>query len=71
MADESGEFEAMAKVALGTDDPERLAAFKEAIMACMGTEDEGGYEDEEEGDMGASMAKGSGSPMLALFGKKK
>jgi hypothetical protein len=62
------DFEAMAKVALGTDDPERLAAFKEAVMACMGAEEAGEYEDEE---MGESMASGSGSPMAALFGGKK
>jgi hypothetical protein len=65
------DFEAFAKTALGTDDPERIAAFKEACKAC--------YEDEEnappseeaaEGDtgMGGAMAKGKGSMLGKLFG---
>lgn len=64
----SMDFEAFAKTALGTDDPERIAAFKEAIMACMGSEEQGEYDDEgAEGE----MASGSGSMMATLFGGKK
>jgi len=60
------DFEAFAKTALGTSDPERIAAFKEAVMACMETEEEGGYEEESaEGD---EMAKGKGSSLAKLFG---
>ncbi len=60
-----GDFEAFAKTALGTDDPERIAAFKEAVMACMGAEEDGEY------DVGAEMAEGSGDAMSQLFGKAK
>jgi hypothetical protein len=59
----AGDFEAMARVALGTDDPERLAAFKEAVMACMSSEESGEYE-----GMGEEMASGTGASMKALFG---
>lgn len=62
------DFEAFAKTALGTDDPERIAALKEAVMACMGAEETGEYEGG--GDVGGDMAKGSGSTMATLFGKK-
>ena len=58
-----GDFEAMAKIALGTDDPERIAAFKEAVMACMGAEEEGEY------DMESAMS-GEGSAAAQLFGGK-
>ena len=63
------DFEAFAKTALGTDDPERISAFKEAVMACMETEEEGGYEEES----GESEHSGKQSPgMLSmLFGGKK
>ena len=63
------DFETFAKAALGTDDPARLAAFKEAVMACMGAEEEGEYE--ESPDMGADMAAGAGPTMKTLFGGKK
>lgn len=56
----AGDFETFAKVALGTDDPERLAAFKEAVMACMGAEEEGEYDEE--------MAAGEGADLAALMG---
>ncbi len=62
MAGESGEFEAFATQALGTDDPERIAALKEAIMACMDTGKSGGYDKE--------MAEGEGDGMSMLFGGK-
>jgi len=61
------DFEAFAKTALGTSDPERIAAFKEAVMACMETEEEGGYE-EEEGEGHEDMAKGKGPSLSKLFG---
>lgn len=63
------DFEAFAKTALGTDDPARLAAFKEAVMACMGAEEAGEY-DEEGGDMAAEMSAGAGPSMKAVFGGK-
>ncbi len=59
-----GDFEAFAKTALGTDDPERLAAFKEAVMACMGAEESGEYEAED----GEDMSAGTGSTLSKLFG---
>lgn len=52
------DFEAFAKTALGTDDPERLAAFKEAVMACMSAEEEGEYEE------GAATGEGDAAAML-------
>ena len=64
-----GDFEAFAKTALGTDDPARIAAFKEAVMACMGAEEEGEYDEEEAGELGGEMASGKGSGLAALFGK--
>jgi len=67
-----GDFEEFAKTALGTDDPERLAAFREAVMACMGSEEEGEYDEEEPKSspgMGKEMASGKGSGLAALFGK--
>ncbi len=66
-----GDFEAFAKTALGTDDPERIAAFKEAVMACMGAEEEGEYDEEAPSSpgMGGEMASGKGKGLAALFGK--
>jgi hypothetical protein len=66
------DFEALAKTALGTDDPERIAAFKEAVMACMSDDEEGEY-DEAGPDSGgdADMAKGKGSGLALLFGGGK
>ena len=58
-----GEFETFAAQALGTDDPEKISALKEAIMACMGTEKDGGYDEE--------MAEGEGAGLSMLFGGKK
>lgn len=65
------DFEQFAKAALGTDDPARLAAFKEAIMSCMGAEEAGEYEDDSGMGMGAEMAAGAGPSMKAMFGGKK
>jgi hypothetical protein len=66
------DFEAFAKTALGTDDPERLAAFKEAIKACYEEEENAPASEEadegEAGDMGGEMAKGKGSMLGKLFG---
>lgn len=57
----SADFEAFAKVALGTDDPERIAALKEAIMACMGDEEAGEYDEPTEGgDVAATLFGGLG-----------
>ncbi len=58
-----GEFETFAAEALGTDDPAKLSALKEAIMACMGTEKSGGYD--------KGMAEGEGEGLSLLFGGKK
>lgn len=63
------DFEAFAKTALGTDDPERLSAFKEAIMACMSSEESGEYEAPAAG--ADDMAGGKGPTLKALFGGKK
>ena len=63
MAEEKGEFETFASQALGTDDPAKLSALKEAIMACMGTEKSGGYD--------KGMAEGEGEGLSLLFGGKK
>lgn len=63
MAEEMGEFETFASEALGTDDPAKLAALKEAIMACMSTEKMGGYD--------KGMAEGEGEGLSLLFGGKK
>lgn len=64
------DFEAFAKTALGTDDPERIAAFKEACKACYDESDGGDDEAAEgdSGDMAGDMAKGKGSMMGKLFG---
>jgi hypothetical protein len=61
-----GDFEALAAAALGTDDPERIRALKEAVMACM----DGDYGDEEEAapESGGDMAAGKGSTLSKLFG---
>jgi hypothetical protein len=67
-----GDFEAFAKTALGTSDPERIAAFKEAIMACSSAEEDGEYSDEEPASspgMGKEMMSGKGKGLAALFGK--
>lgn len=61
--EEKGEFETFAAEALGTDDPVKLSALKEAIMACMGTEKSGGYD--------KGMAEGEGEGLSLLFGGKK
>ncbi len=63
LAEEKGEFETFAAEALGTDDPAKLSALKEAIMACMGTEKSGGYD--------KGMAEGEGEGLSLLFGGKK
>jgi hypothetical protein len=63
MAEEKGEFETFASEALGTDDPAKLSALKEAIMACMGTVKSGGYD--------KGMAEGEGEGLSLLFGGKK
>jgi hypothetical protein len=62
-AEPMGEFETFAAEALGTDDPVKLSALKEAIMACMGTEKTGGYD--------KGMAAGEGEGLSLLFGGKK
>lgn len=61
------DFEAFAKTALGTSDPERIAALKEAIMACMGDDEVGEY-DEESAEGSDDMAKGKGKSLSMLFG---
>ncbi len=60
MPEKTGDFEAFAKVALGTDDPERLAAFKEAVMACQGADAAGEFDE--------GLAEGEGEGLGALFG---
>jgi hypothetical protein len=66
------DFEAFAKTALGTDDPERLRAFKEAIKICYENEEEAPASEEtdegEGGDMAGAMSKGKGSMLGKLFG---
>lgn len=66
------DFEAFAKTALGTDDPERIAAFKEACKACYEDEENApASEETDEGEsagMGGAMAKGKGSMLGKLFG---
>jgi hypothetical protein len=64
MAEVTPEFAAMAKVALGTDDPERIAALKEAIVICVEEREAGGYEEEESEGMGG----GGMGEMATLFG---
>jgi hypothetical protein len=63
------DFESFAKAALGTSDPERIAAFREAVKSCM----EGDYDDEEDSDvdadMGEKMKSGKGKSLALLFGK--
>ena len=53
------DFEKFAAEALGTDDPAKLSALKEAIMACMETD----YEEEEE------PAEAGAVDMGAIFGE--
>lgn len=48
MAEVTPEFSKFAAEALGTDDPAKIAALKEAIVACVEEHMAGGYEDEEE-----------------------
>lgn len=64
MGEGGGDFEALAAAALGTDDPERIRAFKEAVMACMDTD----YDDEEAPESGGEMAAGKGATLSKLFG---
>lgn len=59
----SPEFTKFAEMALGTSDPARIDALKEAVMACMDTDEEGGYEDE-------APAGGESSDMALIFGGK-
>ena len=59
------DFEAFAKTALGTDDPERLAAFKEAVMACY---DSGEETEEMAPESGEGGEKGG---ISLLFPAKK
>lgn len=61
-----GDFDTFAAQALGTDDPAKISALKEAIMACMGAEEEGEYEADTEG-----MSGGEGADLSLLFGGKK
>lgn len=68
------DFEAFAKTALQTDDPERIAAFKEAVKACY-EEEENAPASEETGEgepagggMGGAMKSGKGSMLGKLFG---
>lgn len=63
---EKDDFTAMATAALGTDDPERIAALKEAIMSCMGAEEEGEYEEEP-----AAEGAGGGDLAMIFGGGKK
>lgn len=58
----SPEFEKYATEALGTDDPAKISALKEAIMACMGTD----YEDEE-----ADSETSGDMDLAAIFGPTK
>ena len=58
----SPEFQKFAEMALGTSDPARIDALKEAVMACMDTDEEGGYEDE--------APAGESSDMALIFGGK-
>jgi len=65
------DFEAFAKTALGTDDPERIAALKEAVKACYEEEEEETApesEEADEGDMAGAMKSGKGSMLGKLFG---
>jgi len=66
------DFEAFAKTALQTDDPERISAFKEAIKACYEEEENAPASEEtdegEGGDMAGQMAKGKGSMLGKMFG---
>ena len=50
MAEPNDDFTAFAKAALGTDDPDRIAALKEAIKAC----EAGEYDEEKEAPAGES-----------------
>jgi hypothetical protein len=64
MAELNPEFVAMATAALGTDDPERIQALKEAIVICVDEHNAGGYE--------ASEGEGGGTgEMSLLFGGGK
>lgn len=61
MAELNPEFVAMATAALGTDDPERIAALKEAIVICVDEHNAGGYE-------APKGEKASGGEIATLFG---
>lgn len=63
MAELNPEFVAMATAALGTDDPERIAALKEAIVLCVDEHTAGGYEEEA-----AEGGKAAGGELATLFG---
>lgn len=41
-APKGGAFESYAETALGTGDPEKISAFKEAILACLEERESGG-----------------------------
>jgi hypothetical protein len=41
-APKGGAFESYAETALGTGDPEKISAFKEAILACLEEHEDGG-----------------------------
>ena len=73
MAEVTPEFSEFAAKAIGTDDPDRIAALKEAIVACFEEQESGGYEEEEESDeMGKGMGMGKRMGGLStLFGGVK
>lgn len=61
MAEVTEDFAAFARAALGTSDPDRIAALKEAIVACVEEREAGGYEEPEgggEGDMLTALVGG-------------
>lgn len=62
MAEVTPEFSKFAAKALGTDDPAKIAALKEAIVACLEEHEGGGYEKEKAApaEGGASMLFGVG-----------
>lgn len=61
-----GDFEKYAAEALGTDDPAKLSALKEAIMACMETD----YESDDAED-GPKSKPGKSADMALIFGDGK
>lgn len=56
MAELNPEFVAMATAALGTDDPERIQALKEAIVLCVDEHNAGDYEEEAPAAEGGELA---------------